>query len=89
MLGAVQLAALSSLLVGPEVEVVQRDGLLGATEVVLTVGVVVPGDRVGLLTGFLGRLDPNVAVTLQAGACSICRTMISMCLSWMETPWLR
>src|SRR5690606_11725238 len=54
-----------SVLVGTEVEVVQRDGLAATlTEVVV---VVVAGDLVGGRTGLLGRLDADAAVALQTG----------------------
>src|SRR3954465_15359333 len=56
----------SVLLVGPEVEVVQRHGLRAGAEVVVAVAVVA-GHGVRRSAGLLGRLHPDVAVPLEAG----------------------
>src|SRR3954451_21655473 len=54
---------LTSVLVGTEVEVVERDRLTRRLTEVVVVGVVV--DRVGLGPCLVGGLDPDVAVALQ------------------------
>src|SRR6476660_4275871 len=55
----------SVLLVGPEVEVVQRHGLVAGAEVVVSVAVVA-SHGVRRSAGFLGGLHPDVAVPLEA-----------------------
>src|SRR4051812_19883238 len=61
-------ATATSVLVGAEVEVVERYGLAsgGVAEVVVVVAVTRDGVRVG--PRLLGRLHPDVAVPLEAGA---------------------
>src|SRR4051812_6134057 len=59
--------ATTSVLVGTEVEVVECHGLTsGVAEVVVVVAV--PSDGVRVRARLLGRLHPDVAVPLQAGA---------------------